>query len=316
MQKPKNENFRYLYGPVPSRRLGLSLGIDIIPQKRCTFDCLYCQVGRTPKKTIKRFDYVNIGTLKAELAAIAKKDYKINFVTISGSGEPTLHNSLDRIIKAVKIVMGKKTPICVITNGSLLYRRDVREELMSASVVMPSLDGATSKTFEKINAPYKSLDYFRIIDGLVRFRQEFPGKIWLEIMLMEGINDSVSEAHAFNELIDKINPDRVYVNLPIRPAARRIRIPNDEVIAAFMNVLGKRAKLVRNDITDIIACTADDYRDKITQYLKRRPASISDLLKVFNISENDLTVLLDKMEQAGVIIRKRSQQKEYFSYND
>ena len=237
----------YLFGPVSSRRLGCSLGVDLIPEKICSFDCLYCQVGISSKKSLTRRWYIDFDRFKKEIKNIVKDKLKLDYITISGRGEPTLHKGLDKIITAIKEGTKGKYPICVITNSSLLYRKDVRRELRKADLIMPSLDSAYAKTFNKINKPCKGITFKKIVNGIISLRKEFSakggsvsggkGKIWLEIMLLKGMNDSLKEAQGFKKLIEKINPDRVQLNLPVRPAAIKLELPSKKRIEQIKNIL-------------------------------------------------------------------------------
>jgi len=233
-------SMKYIFGPVPSRRLGFSLGVDIIPSKTCTLDCIYCQVGRTMCKAIERKEYVAPDEILDELKEVLKSGIRIDYITLSGNGEPTLNSKLGEIIKGIKGI--SSLPVAVITNGTLLTDRNVREELLSADLVMPSLDAATQKTFQKIDRPHPSLKIENIIEGMVEFRKIYPirspakdtmagspniksgltsngasGQIWLEIMLVEGINDNQDELNALKTAVEKIEPDKVQLNTPVRP---------------------------------------------------------------------------------------------------
>ncbi|MDD5032494.1 MAG: radical SAM protein [Patescibacteria group bacterium] len=234
----------YFYGPVPSRRLGFSLGVNLTPKKLCTFNCVYCQLGETTKKTIKRFFYVDPVELKKELTKIINRNPKIDYISISGSGEPTLHKSLDKIIDTIREATNNKYRVCVITNSSLLYKKEVRKELEKADLIIPSLDAATNKSFSRIDKPHKQITLKKIVDGLINLRKEFKGKIWLEIMLLGGINDSLKEAGIFKKLVAKIKPDKVQLNLPIRPAGASIALPDYERVKKIKKIIGKKCEIV------------------------------------------------------------------------
>ncbi len=235
----------YFYGPVPSRRLGFSLGLELIPKKLCSFNCLYCQAGRTRDKSLKRFSYVKISQLKKELSQVLKRKPKIDYITISGSGEPTLHKGLDKIIAVLKKTTKNKYPICVITNSSLLYRKKVRTELAQADLIMPSLDAVGPALFKKINKPISGLSLNKIIQGLIALRREFKGKIYLEIMLLGGVNDTISEAKKFKQVIQKIKPDRVLLNLPVRPSENKVVLPTLLRLKQFKKILGRRTQAIK-----------------------------------------------------------------------
>ncbi|MCF7907906.1 MAG: radical SAM protein [Candidatus Omnitrophica bacterium] len=239
----------YFYGPVFSRRLGFSLGVDLFPRKTCSFDCIYCQLGRNTKKVTRRISCVELAKLKQELKTIIKKKLRIDFITISGSGEPTLHKDLNKIIKVIKTTTNNKYSVCVITNSSLLYRKDVRKELRAADVIIPSLDAASAKVFHKINKPYKGADLNKLSQGIVKLSQEFKGQIWLEVMLVKGINDNLSEIKKLKKIIEKISPSRVQLNLPVRPAAVKVNLPSAKKLVQIRKIIGFDAEVV-SDVYD------------------------------------------------------------------
>jgi len=308
---------RYFYGPVPSRRLGFSLGVDLLPRKICSFNCLYCQLGQTKKKTARRFSYIKFSKLKKDLKTIIKKHPKIDYITISGSGEPTLHKDLDKIIIAIKKTTQNKYPVAVITNSSLLYRKRVREELKKADLIVPSLDAATAKTFSKINRPFKGIILNKVISGLIQLRKEFKGKIWLEIMLVAGINDSKKEAKKFKEIIDKINPDQVQINLPVRPAAVKISIPSQERINDIKKILGKKLKVVAKfSLKQRKKKIGGGLKRDILNFLKVRPASLEDLTISLGINSNQMIKQLYLLIEQGLIKETWVRKTKYFVTND
>jgi GTP-binding protein len=194
------------------------LGVDLLPGKICSYGCIYCQQGATARAGVKRFSRVDLVELKRQLKQLLLSKPHIDYVTISGSGEPTLHKNLDKVIAVINSVTKHKYPICVITNGSLLYDKQVRKELLKADMVMPSLDGCDEKTFTAIDMPEKSLKFNMVVDGLIQFRREYKGEYWLEIMLIKGINDNKVSFLKFKKLVEAIKPDKVQINLPARPA--------------------------------------------------------------------------------------------------
>lgn len=302
----------YFYGPVPSRRLGFSLGVNLTPRKFCTLDCIYCQLGKTTKKTIKRFFYVDIIELKNELKKIINNNPKIDYISLSGSGEPTLHKRLDKIIDTIKATTNNKYPVCVITNSSLLHNKEVREELKNADLIVPSLDAATPKTFSLIDRPHKQITFQKIISGLINLRKEFKGKIWLEIMLIGGVNDSLSEARKFRKLVNRIKPDKVQLNLPVRPSSVSIVLPDYELVKRISAIIGKKCEVVASFYTDYQKKISKNVQGIIVKYLNIRPATIKDLEKSLGIKEKVLAKHLEKMLKLGLIIKKIYDRKVYF----
>ena len=193
---------KYIYGPVPSRRLGFSLGVDIIPYKVCTLDCIYCQLGKTAHQVVRRQTYFRADDVLEELGDFLSKNPHIDFITFSGSGEPTLNSELGVMIKKLKSM--SSIPVAVLTNGTLLSMEDAREDLMGADVVLPSLDAASQHVFKRINRPHESLEIAKIINGLKNFRNMYKGQIWLEIMLVRGVNDNRDELLRIKESLLQI----------------------------------------------------------------------------------------------------------------
>ena len=209
---------KYIYGPVKSRRLGNSLGITTVPYKVCNFDCVYCQLKKTTEKTAKRKNYVDEKEIAEELAAFLKNKpgpLKIDYITFSGSGEPTLHKSIGGLIRTVKKMTS--IPVVLITNSSTLVEPKIFKDFLSLDLIIPSLDAVTQDVFEKIDRPVNGIRIEDIIRGLVKFRREFKGRMWLEIMLVKGLNDSPDYLAKMKKVTDLIKPDRIQLNSPVRP---------------------------------------------------------------------------------------------------
>jgi len=236
----------YLFGPVPSRRLGRSLGVDLIPRKSCPYDCVYCEVGPTTRPTLRRFPYQAEAILEELRHYLKEGGSEPDFITLAGSGEPTLNLDLGRIIRAIKSLTA--IPVAVLTNGALLHLPEVRRELAEADVVLPSLDTAREETFQRINRPVAGFTLDLLLQGFAACRREYPGQIWLEILLLKGLNDSPEELAALSRVLQDLAPDKVQLNTSVRPgvedwaraltreelkaAAARLG-PGVEVIAAF-----------------------------------------------------------------------------------
>ncbi|GAA0741132.1 radical SAM protein [Clostridium oceanicum] len=208
---------KFVYGPVPSRRMGESLGISPIPKKTCNYSCIYCQLGRTDKLSNKRQEFFAVSDIIEELKDNLSSKVNFDVVTIVGEGEPTLYLKLGDLIDEIKKLTTK--PVAVITNGSLLYDKSVQKDLSKADIVLPSLDSYDENTFKKVNRPYGKLDFMECYKGLTQFSKNYKGQLWLEIMLIEGINDDENSLIKFKSLIKEINYDRLYINTPVRPPA-------------------------------------------------------------------------------------------------
>lgn len=277
MKKPQIRNKSvYIYGPVPSRRLGYSLGVDILPLKTCTLDCIYCQLGSTTKKVLRRKEYFSYKDILKEIDEAVKSGQQIDTITFSGSGEPTLNIGLGYLIREIKKITN--IPVAVLTNSTLLSIKSVREALKAADLVIPSLDAATQDIFERINRSPSSLKVNKIIRGLKLFRNDFSGKIWLEIMLVKGINDSPSQLKKFKSIIAEIEPDKVQLNTVVRPPSESYTKPlSREELEMVRKSLGSRAEIIADFNQEPQVHSSPKIKKKICDMAKRRPVSVKDL---------------------------------------
>lgn len=257
---------------------------------------------------------MDMAQFEKQLKEIIRKKPRIDYISISGSGEPTLHKDLDLIISTIKRITKNKYPVAVITNSSLLYQKEVREELALADLIVPSLDGATKKSFHRIDKPQKSITFEKIIKGLVALRKEFKGKMWLEIMLIGGINDSLTEAHKFKALVKKINPDKVQLNLPVRPSGAKITFPDFDRVKAIKKIIGKKAEIVSSFYRQAQKKFSQSIEQDIIRYLKVRPATLVDLAKSLGQDKAYLDKQLKKLLGEKVIKDKIHHNKKYFIY--
>ena len=208
--------YNYLFGPVPSRRLGISLGVDLVPMKTCTLNCTYCECGRTTNLSLERKEYVPFEAVKEELTHYFSHNPRPDYVTFSGSGEPTLNSRIGDVVHFIKS-QTSDIPIAVLTNGTLLFQKQACDDIRDATVVIPSLDAATERVFRKINRPHPQLKIDTIIRGLVKFRKGYSGQIWLEVFIVPGLNDTEQELTALKRAIEEIEPDRIQLNTLDRP---------------------------------------------------------------------------------------------------
>ncbi len=197
-----SSGFKYLYGPVPSRRLGRSLGIDLVPFKTCTYDCIYCQLGHTTNKTLERLSYVPVKEILNELKRKLATGERPDYISIAGSGEPTLHSYIGELIGMIKNMTN--IPVAVLTNGSLLYLPEVRAALMQADLVIPSLDAGDEKMFQYVNRPHPDISFDNMVNGLIAFTRDFPGQVWLEVLLISGVTSMAADVKKIATLAKKI----------------------------------------------------------------------------------------------------------------
>ncbi|MCP4566870.1 MAG: radical SAM protein [FCB group bacterium] len=226
----------FVYGPVPSRRLGRSLGVSPIPPKTCSYTCAYCQLGRTTDLRTQRASFYPREDILTEILS-AGSTGGIDYVTFVGDGEPTLNKDLGWLIQNTRDNL--HLPTAVITNGSLMSLPDVRNDLKNADVVIPSLDAGNAEIFKRIDRPHRHLDYDTILQGQIDFRQEYSGQIWIEIMLVKDLNDSEKELQSLRQAVAMIKPDRVYILTPIRPPAERWVKPVDvQTVLKAQEIIG------------------------------------------------------------------------------
>ncbi|WP_300453089.1 radical SAM protein [Fusobacterium sp.] len=232
-----NMELKYIFGPVPSRRLGKSLGISPIPRKTCNYSCIYCQLGRTDKMTGERKEFFPLKDIINEFKEYLKESFDFDVVTIVGEGEPTLYSKLGELIKEVKKITDK--PVAVITNGALLSSKEVRDELMNADIVLPSIDGYNEETAKKIDRPLGTIHFKDELEGLIEFSKEYKGQLLLEIMLISEINCDKNSIGHFKEILKKIKYDKVYLNTPVRPPAESfVKVVSQEEMKYAVEKLG------------------------------------------------------------------------------
>jgi wyosine [tRNA(Phe)-imidazoG37] synthetase (radical SAM superfamily)/biotin operon repressor len=331
---------KYFYGPVPSRRLGLSYGVDIVPFKVCTLDCVYCQLGTSTEKTVERKDYVSPDAVLAELRETLAEGLEADFITISGSGEPTLNSRLGEFIDGVKEITN--IPVALLTNSTLLYRQDVRADCAKADVVLPSLDAGDEQAFEEVNRPHKDISIENLISGLCIFRNEFPGQIWLEVFLIDGLNTDAGQIVKIKNIIERIRPDKIQLNTAVRPTTyagiKRVDAKQLEAIAAE---LGKKCEVVadfsssRGGSSPVRCQPVPTHQDScwikgqaedllqphfteshkmgaLLSMLKRRPCSLGDICSGLGIGRNEALKHISGLQRRGVINSEEKDGRIFF----
>ena len=305
------KEYKYLFGPVPSRRLGLSLGIDIVPFKICTLDCVYCELGITTDKIITRGEYVDLDAVLAELKQKIQQGLDADYITISGSGEPTLNKSMGKLITEIKKVTD--IPVAILTNATLFDDPDVRADCRLADVVLPSLDAAEQSAFEKINRPHTSIDVEKIIAGLIDFRSEFSGLIWLEIFFIDGINTDNKQVLALKTAVDKIKPDIIHLNTAVRPTAEKnIRRVEKEKLDEIARVLGPNAQVIADFDKAKEDKSVQIKAEDVFALLKRRPCSLDDICSGLGLHKNEAIKYVTQLLNAGQIIEQEMNKKHFY----
>ena len=302
---------RYIFGPVPSRRLGFSLGVDLTGRKLCSLDCVYCQLGPTTHKTVARRRYVAIADIISELKRALRGKRRIDFITLSGSGEPTLNSQIGPLIRAIK----KMTliPVAVLTNATLLTNPRVFQALLAADVVAPSLDAASQAVFRKINRPHNSLKVGRIIKALVDFRHRFTGQIWLEVLFVKGLNDSAEEISRLVRQANRIHPDKVHLNTVVRPPAEADAKPVSKTF--LRRIAGK--------FTPPAKCIAESHHgrqtkgtrvtaDQIVRMAKRRPVTLQDICASLGLHTAEALKIIERLLSCQRLSSRIFRGKRYY----
>jgi len=292
--------FRHLFGPVPSRRLGRSLGIDVVPAKVCTLDCVYCECGATTRCTTERRAWVDTGAVLRELSDWLGSGGEADHLTFSGAGEPTLHVDLGRIAAW----LGARTaiPLALLTNGTLLGDPALRAEVRPFAVILPSLDAADEATFDRINRPAPGLTAAALVEALVALRRDYPGQIWLEVLLIDGVNDTPEALAHLAAAVRRIRPDRVQVNTAVRPGtAPWVRPATREALARALAALGPGAEPVADFAAEPPPVTAPPDPGRVLDVVRRRPETVAALAIALGHSRSDLQVLIDRMVASGQV---------------
>ena len=303
---------RYIFGPVASRRLGRSLGVDLVPYKTCSFDCLYCELGTTTHLTLERKMYSAPQEIIDELKSYLKKlALQPDYITLGGSGEPTLHDHLGTIIAEIKKLTS--IPVAVLTNSSLLYRDDVKEALLRADVILPSLDTVSPSLFTSLNRPHPALDVKKIIQGLIDFRKLFTGQIWLEILFCRGVNDSEEEVMRLNEVIREINPDKIQLNTLDRPPAEESVFPVcREELERIKRFFGEKAEIITDSLPEDAQGNIADGKKRVYNLVRRRPCTFDEISLTLGIPKMSLMDLIEVLKNEGKVRQRLHNNQVYY----
>ncbi|MCU0782896.1 MAG: radical SAM protein [Verrucomicrobia bacterium] len=300
---------KHVFGPVPSRRLGRSLGVDLVPFKICNYDCIYCQLGRTTCKTVERKEWVPMDAVLDELKQ--KLTSKPDYITLSGSGEPTLHSRLGEIIEHIQAMTA--VPVAVLTNGSLLWQKEVREEVALADVVLPSLDAPAAERFEFINRPHPEITFERLVDGLKAFRREFSGKYWLEVMLLDGYTTLPPQIRQLASLVRRIQPDKVQLNTAVRPPAEEyaMAVPPKR-LAQLAWMFKPTAEVVAEHRAPRVSAESQASAEGILALLRRRPCTVAGIALGLGMKPNEAVKFLADLEVRGKVWGERHEQEQFY----
>jgi len=301
----------HLYGPVPSRRLGRSLGVDLVPPKTCTFDCIYCQLGSTDEPALKRAEYVSADEIAEELEEALSEGPRPDYLTLAGSGEPTLNSALGQIVSRIKRMTD--VPVALLTNGSLFYRRTVREECGAVDLLLPSLDASNEEMFRYVNRPHPDLTLELLVDGLAAMRDEFEGEIWLEVFILLGVNSFAAQVREMQGHIERIRPDRIQLNTAVRPPAEKFAYPvARKRLEEISAMLGPKCEI----IADMAPAEEEQERESSAQevltMLLRRPCTVEDIASGLSVHRNEAVKYVQRLLEEGLVETRREGAEIYY----
>jgi wyosine [tRNA(Phe)-imidazoG37] synthetase (radical SAM superfamily) len=300
----------YLFGPVPSRRLGRSLGIDLVPFKTCPYDCIYCQLGPTTCKTRERKEWRSLDGIARELREFDGR--QPDYITLSGSGEPTLYSRIDELIQVIKSVTD--VPVAVLTNGALLDSQQLRQQLHAADLVIPSLDAGSEHVYQAINRPVSDISFNMMLSGLIALRNEFSGAYWLEVMLVEGYNTHYDDIRELADCANRIRPDRIQLNTVTRPPCESTAAgaPRHK-LAEFATLFSPTAEVIADYRAVHQSAEFSSSRDDVLTLLQRRPCSIDDIAAGLVMHRNEVVKYVEELREIGAVESTRVDNREYYS---
>jgi wyosine [tRNA(Phe)-imidazoG37] synthetase (radical SAM superfamily) len=303
-----------VFGPVPSRRLGLSLGVDLIPPKTCSFDCIYCQVGRTTRKILTPELFVPVQKVMDE---IKKKldETTPDTITLAGSGEPTLYLRLDQLIARIKKTT--RTKVAILTNGSLFMEKEIRRRVLDADLILPTLTTSFDNTFRKIHHPHPDLNLAMVVEGLRKLRKDYTGQLYLEVVLISGVNDTDEEIHGLKKAMDGISPDKIQLNTVVRPPADPTAKPLDmKRLKEIMGLLGEKAEIVAEPRHATGSIDKNSMIVNLLEMIKRRPLTPEDIKNTLGVSLTETEALIKDLLIREKIREQKHLGKTYYLRND
>lgn len=305
------EEYKYLFGPVPSRRFGRSLGVDLNPYKTCSLDCVFCQLGRTTEKTITRREYVPTERVLSELHEWLNKGGRADYITLSGSGEPTLHSRFGEVLEFIR--SQSTIPGVLLTNGTMLNLQEVRDAAACADVVKTSLSAWDQPSYIWMNRPHPQLRFDHLIEGQKAFRAQFKGELWMEVFLVGGINSLPGDVRKIANLAGEIGPDRIHLNTAVRPPAEDFAAPlSNEHMEELTHLFHPRAEV----IAEFKAKNSEHVeanQETIFSMLQRRPCTADQIADVFDLHLNEVSKYIGILMRSDQIHVERKSPMVYYA---
>ncbi len=293
--------YSYLFGPVPSRRLGISLGVDLVPFKTCTLDCIYCECGETTLLSNERKEYVPATAVIKELEGYLQGLPDLDYITFSGSGEPTLNSGIGDIADYIKTAY-PQYKLCLLTNGTLFTEKEVRESVKQIDMIIPSLDAASEACFKAINRPYKNIHCGEVISGLIELRKDYRGTMMIEIFIVPGLNDNEDELRLIKNALADVNPDRVQIGTLDRPGTETwVEAADDVKLQEIANYLGQAELIGEFMERDKIASFNSSLFEQIVETISRRPCTVKDLIQVTGRHQAEIEKYIQNLLSKNII---------------
>jgi len=307
----KQEKPKYVFGPVPSRRLGRSLGVDLIPFKTCTFDCIYCQIGHTTHLAIERREFVPMEDVLVQIQEAIARGPRPDYITMAGSGEPTLYSRLGELIDRIHAITD--VPVDIITNGSTLWMDEVFQAVVKADLIVPSLDAGDQNTYNRINRSVADVSFEKLVAGLKRLSKLCPEKVWLEVLIVAGINDDDDQIQKITSLAREFNFARVQLNTAVRPPAEKdVRAVTPERLAEIAKKFTPQAEVVADFPQPQVTGPFHVQTDAVLDMLRRRPCTIDDIAAGLSAPHHEIIKIIEVLLRENKIQPEKRQDREYY----
>jgi wyosine [tRNA(Phe)-imidazoG37] synthetase (radical SAM superfamily) len=291
---------KYIFGPVFSRRLGLSLGVDLVPYKVCSMDCLYCEVGPTTEKSLVRAEYVPYEGVVEELREYLSHKPELDYITFSGYGEPTLFSRLGELVNFLKDNYSYK--LALLTNASLLYRDELLKEIERVELVLPSLDAGSEEVFRKLNRPAEGLSLKRVVEGIEKLLRETPCEVWVETLFVKGVNDSKEEVEKIGSLIHRLKPHKWQLNTVVRPPAYGVEGLTYEELEEIASFVGyPKTEVVARAPGRCSKVPVSQLKDEVYELVLRRPCPVEEIADALGVSKEEIERVVAELKEEGKV---------------
>ncbi len=307
---------RRVYGPVPSRRFGLSLGVDLVPLKTCCYDCVYCQLGKTTKLTVERTDFCRVGEVLADVQTALDSGPRPDVITLAGSGDPCLYRSIGPLIDGLRELCD--IPVVLLTNGALLFDEEVARDALQADILVPSLDAGDEEIFQQINRPHPSIGFVDMLEGLQIVCGKHPGTVRLEVMLVGGQNDSDASIQRIAGRLGSIRADSIDINTPVRPVPGGRAIASEaERLEVAARAFGPTARIVADyrgpkAPGPKVSGSGRDAERKILETISRRPCTVEDIHSSLGIHPNEVIKIIGEAVRAGKVQQREREGRTFY----